>query len=83
MCTCLSAVLLVRLVANATLGWNWADPAADLIITAVAVKDGRDAWQGDRCCAVSATVDPACSEGRGEQVEAKACGCGPGHACCL
>lgn len=30
---------------------GWADPAAALIIAAVAVKEGRDAWRGDTCCA--------------------------------
>jgi divalent metal cation (Fe/Co/Zn/Cd) transporter len=51
LCTYLSAVLLVGLVANATLGWWWADPVAALVIAAVAVKEGRDAWRGDACCA--------------------------------
>jgi divalent metal cation (Fe/Co/Zn/Cd) transporter len=50
LCTYLSAVLLVGLVANATLGWWWADPLAALVIAAVAVKEGRDAWRGDTCC---------------------------------
>jgi divalent metal cation (Fe/Co/Zn/Cd) transporter len=51
LCTYLSAVLLVGLVANATLGWWWADPVAALVIAAVAVKEGREAWRGDACCA--------------------------------
>ena len=46
LCTYLSAVLLVGLVLNAMLGWSWADPIAALVIAAVAVKEGRDAWQG-------------------------------------
>lgn len=46
LCTYLSAVLLVGLILNATLGWSWADPVAALVIAAVAVKEGRDAWQG-------------------------------------
>ena len=50
LCTYLSAVLLVGLVLNATLGWSWADPIAGLVIAAVAVKEGRDAWRGDGCC---------------------------------
>jgi len=50
LCTYLSAVLLVGLVANATLGWWWADPAAALVIAVVAVKEGREAWRGDGCC---------------------------------
>jgi divalent metal cation (Fe/Co/Zn/Cd) transporter len=51
LCTYLSAVLLVGLVLNATLGWSWADPIAALIIAAVAVKEGREAWRGEGCCA--------------------------------
>ncbi|MEU2159346.1 cation transporter [Streptomyces sp. NPDC019396] len=43
LCTYLSAVLLVGLVLNATLGWSWADPIAALVIAAIAVKEGRDA----------------------------------------
>jgi divalent metal cation (Fe/Co/Zn/Cd) transporter len=50
LCTYLSAVLLVGLVMNATLGWSWADPLAGLVIAAVAVKEGRDAWRGHACC---------------------------------
>jgi divalent metal cation (Fe/Co/Zn/Cd) transporter len=49
LCTYLSAVLLAGLVLNAALGWSWADPVAGLVIAAVAVKEGRDAWRGDAC----------------------------------
>lgn len=50
LCTYLSAVLLVGLVLNATLGWSWADPVAGLVIAAVAVREGIEAWRGDGCC---------------------------------
>ncbi|WP_350279052.1 cation transporter [Kribbella sp. HUAS MG21] len=50
LCTYLSAVLLIGLVLNATLGWSWADPIAGLIIAAVAVREGIEAWRGDGCC---------------------------------
>lgn len=49
LCTYLSAVLLVGLVLNATLGWAWADPIAGLVIAAVAVREGREAWRGEAC----------------------------------
>jgi len=49
LCTYLSAVLLVGLVLNSTLGWGWADPIAGLIIAAVAAKEGREAWRGEAC----------------------------------
>ncbi|MFP3989657.1 cation transporter [Streptomyces sp. E11-3] len=51
LCTYLSAVLLLGLLANLALGWSWADPAAALVIAAIAVKEGRAAWQGKGCCA--------------------------------
>jgi divalent metal cation (Fe/Co/Zn/Cd) transporter len=50
LCTYLSAVLLAGLVLNSALGWWWADPLAALVIAAVAVKEGREAWRGDHCC---------------------------------
>ena len=50
LCTYLSAVLLVGLLLNATLGWSWADPAAGLVIAAVALREGREAWRGEGCC---------------------------------
>ncbi len=51
LCTYLSAVLLIGLVANAALGWYWADPIAGLVIAAIAVKEGLAAWRGEGCCA--------------------------------
>jgi divalent metal cation (Fe/Co/Zn/Cd) transporter len=51
LCTYLSGVLLVGLGLNSAFGWSWADPIAALVIAAVAVKEGRDAWRGDTCCA--------------------------------
>jgi divalent metal cation (Fe/Co/Zn/Cd) transporter len=49
LCTYLSAILLIGLVLNATLGWSWADPIAALIIAAVAVREGIEAWKGEHC----------------------------------
>ncbi|QLH20523.1 cation transporter [Streptomyces sp. Rer75] len=76
LCTYLSAVLLVGLVLNATLGWSWADPIAALVIAAIAVKEGRDAWQGKGCCTTPAATAPPQAAG------AAACGGRPGGACC-
>jgi divalent metal cation (Fe/Co/Zn/Cd) transporter len=39
-CSYLSAVLLVGLLLNSTLGWSWADPLAALVIAGFAVKEG-------------------------------------------
>lgn len=77
LCTYLSAVLLVGLGLNSLLGWWWADPIAALVIAAVAVKEGRDAWRGDACCAVPATAAPL-----GSETASDACGCSPGCSCC-
>jgi divalent metal cation (Fe/Co/Zn/Cd) transporter len=55
LCTYLSAVLLVGLVLNSAFGWSWADPVAALVIAVIAVKEGRDAWRGDTCCATPST----------------------------
>jgi divalent metal cation (Fe/Co/Zn/Cd) transporter len=49
-CAYLSIALLVGLGANAAFGWWWADPLAGLVIAAVAIREGRDAWRGDDCC---------------------------------
>lgn len=50
LCTYLSAVLLVGLLLNSLFGWSWADPIAGLVIAAIAVKEGLNAWKGDTCC---------------------------------
>lgn len=67
LCTYLSAVLLMGLVLNATLGWSWADPVAGLVIAGVAVREGLEAWRGEGCCGpltAQHTTD-----------DAKSCGC--------
>lgn len=51
LCAYLSAVLLGGLLLNAAFGWGWADPLAGLVIAAVAVKEGRETWRGESCCA--------------------------------
>ncbi|MEV6057561.1 cation transporter [Streptomyces sp. NPDC052107] len=77
LCTYLSAVLLVGLLVNAVFGWSWADPLAALVIAAVAVKEGRDAWRGEGCCATPSAVAPGA-----DRREADGCGCAPGCDCC-
>ena len=75
LCTYLSAVLLVGLVLNATLGWGWADPIAGLVIAAVAVREGIEAWRGEGCCAAAR---PGVA---GEHTE-DGCGDGCTDGCC-
>ena len=49
-CAYLSIALLVGLLANALFGWWWADPAAALVIAAIALREGRESWRGEGCC---------------------------------
>jgi divalent metal cation (Fe/Co/Zn/Cd) transporter len=56
LCTYLSAVVLVGLLANSLFGWSWADPAASLVIAAIAVRKGINAWHGDTCCAIPTSL---------------------------
>jgi divalent metal cation (Fe/Co/Zn/Cd) transporter len=63
LCAYLSAALLIGLSANALLGWWWADPLTALVIAAVAVREGRNAWRGDSCCTAPVLPsDDACSD---------------------
>ena len=49
LCSWLSAVLLVGLLLNASVGWWWADPLAAIAIAALAAKEGVEAWRGESC----------------------------------
>ena len=49
LCAYLSAGLLAGLLANAALGWWWADPLVAVGIGAVALREARDAWSGESC----------------------------------
>lgn len=51
LCAYLSAALLVGLGTNALFGLWWADPITALLIAGVAIKEGRESWRGDGCCA--------------------------------
>lgn len=50
LCAWLSAILLVGLALNATVGWWWADPLAALVIAWLALREGLEAWRGETCC---------------------------------
>ncbi|WP_310122365.1 cation transporter [Agrococcus sp. BE272] len=49
-CTYLSAAVLLGLLASWLLGWWWADPVAALLVAALAVREGLEAWGGELCC---------------------------------
>src|SRR5204862_6568379 len=61
LCAYLSAALLIGLGANALFGWWWADPVTALVIAAVAVREGRQAWRGESCCIAPVGLD-ACND---------------------
>ncbi|WP_431955623.1 cation transporter [Nocardia lijiangensis] len=63
LCTYLSAVLLVGLLLNSLFGWSWADPIAALLIAAIAVKEGINAWRGETCCPTPAALGGADTTG--------------------
>jgi len=48
-CLYLSAILLVGLVANAILGWWWADPLSALIMVPIIVREGLQSMKGETC----------------------------------
>jgi len=50
-CWWLSLIALAGLGLNAALGWWWADPLAALGMTIFLVREGREAWKGEECCA--------------------------------
>jgi divalent metal cation (Fe/Co/Zn/Cd) transporter len=47
LCTYLSGTVLIGLLLNSILGWMWADSVAALIVAALAVREGIEAWRGD------------------------------------
>jgi divalent metal cation (Fe/Co/Zn/Cd) transporter len=48
-CAYLSVALLIGLGLNAAFAWWWADPAAALVIAAVAAREGVESWRGKHC----------------------------------
>jgi hypothetical protein len=73
LCAYLAAAVLAGLIGNSLWGWWWLDPIAGLVVAAVAVKEGREAWRGDNCCAMP---------GLGTDEAASACGPDCSDACC-
>jgi divalent metal cation (Fe/Co/Zn/Cd) transporter len=50
-CAYLSAILLVGLALNASLGWWWADPLAAVGMVPLIAREGWQAVRGRTCCA--------------------------------
>lgn len=86
LCAYLAGALLIGLSANAIFGAWWLDPAVGLLIAAVAVKEGREAWRGEGCtCAApvvlpNASGDPTVNR-HSDGGDAAAANCGDGCGC--
>jgi divalent metal cation (Fe/Co/Zn/Cd) transporter len=50
LCAWLSVSTFAGLLGYALLGWTWLDPAAGFVIAAFALKEGREAWEGELVC---------------------------------
>ncbi|WP_324653479.1 cation transporter [Georgenia sp. H159] len=47
LCVYLSGTVLIGLLLNTLLGWDWADSVAALVVAALAVREGIEAWGGE------------------------------------
>jgi divalent metal cation (Fe/Co/Zn/Cd) transporter len=47
LCAYLSIAVLIGLVANAALGWWWADPVVALVVAVACVQAGWNSWRGN------------------------------------
>lgn len=59
LCAALAAAVLAGLLGNAFLGLWWLDPAAALVVAAVALREGLESWRGEGCasCARAGSGD--------------------------
>jgi divalent metal cation (Fe/Co/Zn/Cd) transporter len=49
LCAYLSAIALVGIFLNASLGWWWADPVAALAMVPIIAREGIEGWRGEHC----------------------------------
>ncbi len=47
LCIYLSGTVLIGLLLNTLFGWMWADSVAALVVAALAIREGIEAWRGD------------------------------------
>jgi divalent metal cation (Fe/Co/Zn/Cd) transporter len=50
LCAILSLATLIGVGANAAFSWWWADPVASLVVVYFAIREGREAWEGELLC---------------------------------
>ncbi|HSJ72968.1 MAG TPA: cation transporter [Miltoncostaeaceae bacterium] len=58
LCAALAGALLVGLLGNALAGAWWLDPLVGLLIAAVAVREGVEAWRGEGCAGSPSAPEP-------------------------
>jgi divalent metal cation (Fe/Co/Zn/Cd) transporter len=66
LCGIQAAAVLAGLAANAAVGAWWLDPLVGLLIAAIAVREGLEAWRGEDCASCSSPLaltarDEACA----------------------
>ena len=62
LCAYLAGALLVGLLGNALAGAWWLDPLVGLLIAAVALREGVEAWRGEGCCGGDPLGGPAAAD---------------------
>ncbi len=62
LCAYLAAAVLVGLLGNTLFGAWWLDPAAALVIAAVAVREGMETWRGEACCSPTIALEAPCED---------------------
>ncbi len=62
LCAAQGAAVLVGLAANSLIGAWWLDPVVALGLAGVALREGRETWRGDGCCATTPLVDASGAE---------------------
>ncbi len=65
LCAYLAAALLVGLLGNALFGAWWLDAVVGLVIAAVAVQEGLEAWRGEGCACAIDPLAGASPDGHG------------------
>lgn len=53
LCAYLALAVLMGLLGNALFGLWWLDPAAALVVAAVALREGIESWRGEGCACAS------------------------------
>ena len=62
LCAYLAGALLIGLLGNSLAGAWWLDPVVGLLIAAVAVREGLEAWRGEGCCVADPLAGAGCAD---------------------